>query len=310
MKTNPFWGRCGVWCVMLAWMAISSPGGLLPPLYIGNLAPVRDQYGRAMVGSASPAEAANRSRIELRKATDGIVRPPTITGGAHPCNPLLEETSVGGIGQNAAGANSGLFCLSLSRRPAVGTVVFARVFNAPTATQATFYADSTAAVVAGNVDSLVLTFGPAQPLDSGDDDADGLNNSWEQALGTDGRPAADYDGDGMSDLHEMLAGTALDDPDSKLAFQMVRREPAAQPQGEGDAQERPLRVKWQSVPGKTYQLEYVLQLVPDPATGEPNLFIPVGDSVAAGAGEYEIERLVNISEKALTGAFRVKLVAE
>ena len=113
----------------------------------------------------------------------------------------------------------------------------------------------------------------------------------------------------MSDLHEMWAGTAPDDPDSKLSFQLVRRETTPVVLAEGEAPTRPVRVKWQSVPGKTYRLEYVPMLsVLDPDTGEPYAFELVpGGLVTAGASEYEIDMQVDVSTNA-TGTFRVKLV--
>ena len=141
-------------------------------------------------------------------------------------------------------------------------------------------------------------FGAAKPLDAGDDDGDGLNNSWEKTLGTADRAAADYDGDGMLDLHEMLAGTLPTDPGSLLEFRAIRRETAEDEDGEP----RVIRMRWQSVPGRRYQIEYVPALVDNPQ------FIPVGEVVTAGEGETEMELLVDLPEDAVSGTFRVKLV--
>ena len=283
-------------------------GGLLPPLYVGTVDPVRDQYGRPMMGSHLISGAAHRSRVEIRVTTNGVIRPPSTNGAAHPYHPLVNANSVGGMGMNSATPNSGLFCMVFTNRPATNIMIFARVFNAPTAAEATFYADSKAVVARSNEASLVMEFGAAQPLDPGDADGDGLNNSWEKALGIDDRLTSDYDGDGMSDLNEMLAGTAPDDPGSLLNFRSIRRDPATAPLGSEGAWTKPVRVKWQSVPGKKYQLEYVLMLVKNPKTGQPNLFVPVGDVVTAEAGEFEIEMLVDVPEEAATGTFRVRLV--
>ena len=291
--------------------------GITAPLYVGNLAPVRDEFGRTMAGTHQPGVPV-QSLVEIRVTTNGIIRPPATNGAAHPYHPLVATNSIGGVGMNAAGRDSGLFCLVLPKRPSTGIMVFARVFNAPTAAQATFYADSKAVAVpaSSSVSSLVFEFDPAKPLDPGDSDGDGLNNSWEQVLGTSDRATSDYDNDGMSDLNEMLAGTAPDDPTSLLAFRKIRRDAAAETSGTGGDGLRAVSVKWQSVPGKKYQLEYVLQLVPDAKTGAPNLLIPVRASgstnyvVTAGTNEFEIEMSVNVPEEALTGAFRVKLVQE
>jgi len=109
----------------------------------------------------------------------------------------------------------------------------------------------------------------------------------------------------------MLAGTEPDDPTSRLAFRLVRSEESTQVRDVGEPALRVVRVKWQSVPGKTYRLEYVPQLAAiDPATGEPYAFELVeGGEVTAGPGEYEIEMLVqDVPADVATAMFRVKLV--
>ena len=215
------------------------------------------------------------------------------------------------MGQNAKAANSGLFCAVFPERPEAGTRIFARVFNAPNPAEATFYADSDVVEVTSIDAAVTVRFGPMKPLDAADDDGDGLANSWEQLLGIDDRATSDYDGDGMSDLHEMLAGTAPDDKNSKLAFRLVRSEESTQVRGVGEPATRSVRVKWQSVPGKTYRLEYVPQLAAiDPATGEPYAFeLVAGGEVTAGPDEYEIDMLVeDVPADIPTAMFRVKLV--
>ncbi|MGD9612076.1 MAG: hypothetical protein AB7V22_04155 [Kiritimatiellia bacterium] len=292
--------------------------GVSVPLYAGNLVPLQDEFGRPMRGSPAEAAAAFRPRVEVRQA---FLHPyyqvytnlaPGLLGESSPYNPLVATNVQIGMGQNASAANAGLFCAVFPQRPTTGTRIFARAFNAPDPAEATFYADSAVVEVESNEATVVFTFGALRPLDSADDDGDGLANSWEQLLGTADRWTADYDGDGMSDLHEMLAGTAPDDPASKLAFRLVRSEASAQPLDVGAEPTRAVRVKWQSVPGKKYRLEYVPQLAAiDPATGEPYAFelVPGGD-VEAGAGEYEIDLLVEVPADAATSIFRVKLVVE
>ena len=287
----------------LAWTAVCARGGVTPSFYVGNVQPVRDEYGRMMPGSRLSAEAAARPLVEVRTATDGIIRPPSTNGAAHPYNPLLSAESVGGMGMNAARSDSGVFCMVFPSPPAHGAKIFARAYNAPTAAAASFYADSAVCLVSTNRSSLTVTFGAAKPLDSGDADADGLNNSWEESMGTADRATADYDGDGMSDLFEMLAGTSATDPGSLLAFQTIRRdEEGAVPRGEGEPDLRPVTMRWQSVPGRRYQLQFVPSLV-----GE-QVFIPVGDVITAGEGETSIEKLVEVSADSVAGTFRVKLV--
>ena len=109
-----------------------------------------------------PAEAANRCRIEIRTTTTGIVYAPGTNGASSPYNPLLATNSVGGMGENAEVADSGLFCLSFADRPATGTRIFARIYDAPTAAEAAFYVDSALATVTSNGASLVLAFGEVQ----------------------------------------------------------------------------------------------------------------------------------------------------
>lgn len=285
------------WLLALCCLPLCVQAGVVAPLYVGNVEPVRDEYGRLMTGSHLPSGSSERSLVEIRTSTDGIIRPPATNGAPHPWNPLLFPGSTGGMGMNTASPDSGVFCMVLSNRPAPGTKLFVRAYNAPTREEASFYADSPMAEVPAHESSVAVVFGAAQPLDDADDDGDGLNNSWERSMGTADRPTADYDEDGMSDLHEMLAGTLATDSDSLLAFRTIRDENQAVPG-------RTVRVRWQSVPGKKYQLQYVMDL-----SGEQT-FIDVDGVVTAGDEEYEMEQDVDVSERAVSGTFRVLLVTE
>lgn len=301
MQTKYCLGRWGVGCLSLILAAGCAWGGLIVPLYISNVAPVRDQNGQPMRGSPSPMAEQSRCRIEIRVAPYGGLRyPPGKDGSASSLNPLVTPGSVGGVGLNAAQDDSGLFCMIFPERLPAGTLIFARAYNAPTIGETTFYADSKVVAIPSKDSTLVLDFESAQALDSDDADGDGLINSWERYLGTADRQTSDYDDDGMSDYCEMLAGTALTNPQSNLSFRMVRRE--ALPTGANGS--KPLHIKWQSVPGKRYQLQHVTQLL-----GEQE-FIDDGEVVVARNGEFEIELPVDLPEDSIEGFFRVKLVQE
>ncbi len=281
--------------------AACTQGQVISSLFVGNLDPVLDQNGRPMAGSYRSADAALRSRVEVRTTLSGAIQPPSTTGAAHPDNPLLTTNSVCGIGHGAGSTNSGLFCMVIPNRPAPGTRIFARAYNAPTLEEASFYADTRLGVAqAGSRTSVVLTFGEAQPLDPGDADGDGLNNSWEKALGTDGRLTADFDGDGMTDLQEMRAGTRPTEAGSQLAFQSIQSDSPVAGKSANSVAVRTLSIRFQAVPGKSYQLQF------SPSFTEP-VFTPVGSIVTAGDGETEIDMLAEVPAEHTSGLFRLVL---
>ena len=287
----------------LATMAATCGADFHPPLYIGNVQPVLDEYGRPLAGAPAAAAAASRARVEIRTTTDGIRRPPTKAGQPHPFNPLLFSEGVVGKGHNAATAYSGIFCLVLPQPPAAGTKIFARAFNASTVEAASFYADSDVVEVVAGQPTLVLNFGPIAELDTDDDDGDGLSNSWEKSLGTDpGNP--DTDGNGMTDYQEWLAGTDPLDPNSLLEFVRIRPDGRVVAVGANGGDVARIRVGWQSVPGKTYRLEHVAAL--PPVVGVPLEFELI-EEITAGEDERQIEMLVDL-EEGRSGFFRVRLV--
>lgn len=80
-----------------------------------------------------------------------------------------------------------------------------------------------------------------------DSDGDGMDDAWElEHFGTlDRDGTGDFDGDGLLDLHEFLAGTDPTDPDSALTIL-----PGAVVGEDG------VTIEWQSVPGKTYRVQF------------------------------------------------------
>lgn len=79
-----------------------------------------------------------------------------------------------------------------------------------------------------------------------DTDADQLNDAWEQQYfgGLSRTGTADFDGDGMSDLNEHLAGTDPLDAQSLLKVALLK-------EGGGN-----YSIEWPSVPGRRYLLQY------------------------------------------------------
>jgi hypothetical protein len=125
------------------------------------------------------------------------------------------------------------------------------------------------------------------PLDTGDDDGDGLNNSWEKSYST-AKDDPDTDGDGMSDGDEWRSGTNPLDMESILM--MVRISGASDDQ---------FVAEWDAVPGKTYQLQHA----EIPEGGGEYVFSNVNEAVTA-TGAVASTTVTNLPP----GVFRVYLV--
>lgn len=218
---------------------------------------------------------------------NGQVYAPGVDGQPAPANPVIFATRIGN-GVSAGTGTVGRFNAAITPYPS-GAIV-ARVFNAPTLESASFYADSQVFTPNGQAKFNPVFGATTNALDPADDDGDGVNNSWEKSLGSD-RHNMDSDGDGVGDGHELRAGTGLTDNQSYLAMVQV------QPQAGGH-----LAARWDSVPGKAYQLQYT--------SGDlmaPNLIFSNISSVVSATGEVASVVVTNGASFPM-GIFRVILV--
>lgn len=266
-----------IWIPALLFATANWAAAQVAPLQSASMQPIYNEFGQAVPSGA----------LVQYLQENGQVYPPGVDGRPHANNPVVFTTKIGNGVRNHP-SMVGRFSAALTPRPT--QKIFARVFNAPTLEQASFYTDSQVFTPEQNFTIFYLNVSStASPLDAADDDGDGLNNSWEKSLGSDPQNR-DTDGDGVSDGDEYRAGTDLTDEDSYLA--MVR----VLPQPNGD-----LHVQWDSVPGKSYQLEF--------AAGDltkPNVFTNV-NSVVTAVGDRTSTIVTNGALDAI-GIYRVRLV--
>jgi len=219
-----------------------------PPLvsqYIGTANPVTDEFGELLLGTAPdsgeygipPVEG---DLVQVLHATDGVIHPPGIDGNPHPNNVLILTSRIG-WGISPVNQRSGKFSAVLAPRPEHGTKLFVRVFNAASLSSATFYGNSQLYSVNNTqFEVFMAEVGSTDlPLDPRDPDGDGINNSWEQSL------AQDADNDGLANEEELLAGTDMNDENSLLEIASCRA-----------VNEDDVVLRWDAVPGKTYQVEF------------------------------------------------------
>jgi hypothetical protein len=170
------------------------------PLPIEREAPVLDQFSQALSRYAGDL-------VQVLAVGPGIQPPNPFSGEPHFDNRVLYETRVG-YGINPGVTDPG-FAAYITPRP--DEPFFVRVYNAPTAAEATFYEDSDVytpdpAVDATFYPQMTATTNPVNGALS----PDGLTVSLKESLGLNPY-AADSDGDSVADAEEIRMGTdALD----------------------------------------------------------------------------------------------------
>jgi hypothetical protein len=280
----------------------------LSPLHLGAQGPVSNEFGVLLSGNANQPGCA----VRVLWATNGIY-PPDLDGSPNPSNAPVVGGQCGlGFLTSPYVATSGLFGLLLHPRPTNG-LLFVRVFNHADPTQASFYADSPAMNVSGASVLAVKLGATTNALDSGDDDSDGLNNSWEKSYGS--NPAvpdsdddglndgdehllglspirADTDDDGVTDSHEWRAGTDGRNPGSYLGVSELLPTQAD------------LLIQWASVTGKLYQVEAADGLA------QPAAFSNVTEIIPADAAGITSTTLTNALEHEALRLYRIRLVEE
>lgn len=251
---------------------------------------IYDEYGNIMRGSATlpPSEC---NLVQILWASNAVIYPPAYDGTPDPRNPLMEngEFSIGYLISPAI-TDPGRFCALLADpRPLNGARFFARVYNAPTITGASFYADSQIMTVKDNEIQHARFSSPVQPIDPRDDDGDNLNNSWEKSLDSDPN-SPDTDSDGMTDYEEFLTGTDLRDEHSYFATVWIESDTS------GNAW-----LTWSSVAGKRYQVQYADE-------ANPGDYVDVGDVVIATTNLTQV--LIEDGAAGERRFYRVKLLVE
>jgi hypothetical protein len=255
--------------LVLAMIVAGAASAQVPPMYIGVTNGILDEFDALLDGTCAAAVPYGYPHVtgdvvQILKAPLGVF-PPASDGTPSTNNPVLYASRIG-IGVDPALGRCGLFGAMLPvnnksgdplERTSIGPI-FVRVFNAPSLGASSFYGDSQVWTPGAsfNYPFVASVAKTGLPLDEGDPDGDGLNNSWEKSLGAN-TESADSDGDGMSDGTEFTAGTDLLDPKSYLAMVQIMSA------GGSDA-----FVRWDAVPGKYYRIEYTSADLTEPAAYE------------------------------------------
>jgi hypothetical protein len=261
--------------VVAVWAAaaLTAPAQFAPLHYSAPNAIV-DEFGQMLQGTDSAASqfghpVVTGDLVQILRADTGVYAP-TTNGSPHASNAVLMVSRIG-AGVDPGLGTSGKFGGAITipeRYSSTNVKVIARVFNAPTLEQASFYGDSQVYPVPGYGEKYGVFFATitatTQALDTTDWDGDGLVRSWEISYDTD-PDDADSDDDGSGDSHEVRAGT---DPNSGASLLIMVQLVPAPPDD--------LNLLWDSVAGKTYQVEYTTGSYTNEAT-----FLPLNGPVTA-----------------------------
>ncbi|MBP7830342.1 MAG: hypothetical protein KA248_10535 [Kiritimatiellae bacterium] len=251
--SNMLGGRGGILSAVLAlYMVGPAAAQLSVNLGIETTTTV-DEYGTVLQ---------NGDLVMVLWATNDFPYAPDVGGNPNPANAPVVDSEMLATGRTFVGAGCidgisppGIISVIISNTVRVdrNRSIFVRVFNDPTQEGASFYGEGIPQRVPEEGHLYFLIDKTRYPLDSSDDDGDGLNNSWEESLGSDpNNPHSDTDG--VNDWEEWVAGTDLRDPDSVFILARIRQ---------GVGQEA--LVGWDSVVGKRYEVYYTT----DPLDGDP-----------------------------------------
>lgn len=270
------------------------------PLAFGAANPIVDEFGALLPGRNTSSvywglPYVTGTVVQILHSIDGVIYPPHLDGSPGSTNNVVIQTLRIGDGADGSVPVSGLFSGSLGyfRRSSMteSPFIFARVFNREALEDASFYGDSQLYEVPVLGDPYGRFMAEIDctcvPLDTTDEDHDGLNASWEKTLGTNPQ-APDTDGDEISDSHEQLAKTDPLSPGSYLEVDQIEWT-----DGGG------LRVHWRSESGVTYQvvaadigsLSAVVASESILAAESPVLSVLVTNGVGANAGQFRIKVL-------------------
>lgn len=243
------WGRryagvllaaaCHAW-----WSPVASGQGAYDLFYIGTSVPIADETGTNVLFGNSDAPGCLVQVIQVTTPQNIIEPPFNPDGTANSSVQLLNSNAVTAIGVLASPDldRPGAFAYQ-GAKPASGTKMFVRVFNAADMFDATHYADSDIYTMVSDQDIDAVVPATTNAIDFGDSDGDGLADHLEDHQGSN-KFSADSDGDGMTDGEERRARTDMLDSNSYLSVDKI------------SVVGSDIVIEWNSQPGVRYEIEY------------------------------------------------------